>query len=870
MAIDDQLAALLAQNAALFATYEEWSNGQTMLLAGTVDDPASFNSVGGKTGDLGYYPVVNASGQTIYAPCMARLRRIALDGVTDALESSVVSGEGLLHAQGAIGELLRLNVPASTLDDARAGTRNDVALTPQSGKAAVDQGVGGLSALTGFALDRRIRIDAPQTFTDSERSVARGNIGAPAAADLLPIDRRGRRAIDFLTVKKTNITLDIVRYDMTSLKASGGVASEGVPNGAIKDHATGEYQDWALNPLNVYGTNPPANYTAGIPWLQGFFNRDRPWNDRNTRIHVRNLQLWVKLASTQTWENLVIETDPTGAGYVEDFSSNAGIALDQRFEPDGGVSVRMVQGYSFHAYTRERRLIPVGDIAAVYSSFEARLILDDPDGPDDRDQANYVASGGADYWLNLTAGNDQPLANNNAAMMGRMKIVTNDWRPFTSCTLTPAQMTSETVLPPLQPNPVSVLASIQRRALSRSDVYNALDRTTTGGVLDARAGKVLGDATKAVADRVSVVEAVTGGAASRSYYDGVPTVEAAISGKTFFIDASAPIAFPLPATTTGGMRFSVVQMNAAGPIVFAPRAGAVVLGGKTQTGGLFSKYDVLLYRNENGTTAEWLITGSQPLVAAETTPAQPWTPYNYGADRTDLWVDGASAQTITAVDGKASRVIDKASKGRTFYQTNATYRPAIGNPINGKQGLTSTISAPAFMAGVAGTGLTTLTDLFFNGGAFLIATATLGETYSNVPYNAAKIVIWRFSPTGGDIWVNGVRQGGFPDSRIYGFTGMAWAVFNPYSAGQSSLGRVYQATATGPGLLGVAPTSGAPNRSSDMTLYSLGVVNLASITLTGSGDANVELLNGWLADIYGLRSLLPANHPYKTTAPTIA
>ncbi|TCP91895.1 hypothetical protein C8J42_103587 [Sphingomonas sp. PP-CE-1A-559] len=145
MAIDDQLAVLLAQNADLFATYEEWANGQIMLLAGAADDPNSFNEAGGKTGALGYYPVVNVSGQTIYVPCMARLRHIALDGVTDALESSVVSGEGLLHAEGAIGDLLRLNVPASTLDEARAGIRNDVALTPQSGKAAIDQSAASLS-----------------------------------------------------------------------------------------------------------------------------------------------------------------------------------------------------------------------------------------------------------------------------------------------------------------------------------------------------------------------------------------------------------------------------------------------------------------------------------------------------------------------------------------------------------------------------------------------------------------------------------------------------------------------------------------------------------------------------------------------------
>ncbi|MBT2242693.1 tail fiber domain-containing protein [Sphingobium sp. BHU LFT2] len=80
MAAEDQLAGLLARNASLFADYEAWSNGQNMVLAGRSDDPDSFDAAGGKAGPLGYYPVVNASGQTIYVPCMERLREIAEPG----------------------------------------------------------------------------------------------------------------------------------------------------------------------------------------------------------------------------------------------------------------------------------------------------------------------------------------------------------------------------------------------------------------------------------------------------------------------------------------------------------------------------------------------------------------------------------------------------------------------------------------------------------------------------------------------------------------------------------------------------------------------------------------------------------------------
>lgn len=89
--IDNQLAELLGKNADLFAAYENWSNGQVMLLAGTIDDPASFNAEGGKTGALGYYPVVNVSGQTIYVPCIERLRAIA-DSPDKFLDSPALVG----------------------------------------------------------------------------------------------------------------------------------------------------------------------------------------------------------------------------------------------------------------------------------------------------------------------------------------------------------------------------------------------------------------------------------------------------------------------------------------------------------------------------------------------------------------------------------------------------------------------------------------------------------------------------------------------------------------------------------------------------------------------------------------------------------
>ena len=142
MSTDTQLAELLGRNADLFAAYEQWANGQIMLLAGTVDDPNSFDENGGKTGPLGYYPVVNVSGQTIYVPSIARLKALALGGanaavlegliaqvagVTDVIETgNAVIEAGLIAAQEAIAETER-TAAAGNLALTRAAVADEAA-----------------------------------------------------------------------------------------------------------------------------------------------------------------------------------------------------------------------------------------------------------------------------------------------------------------------------------------------------------------------------------------------------------------------------------------------------------------------------------------------------------------------------------------------------------------------------------------------------------------------------------------------------------------------------------------------------------------------------------------------------------------------
>jgi hypothetical protein len=136
MTNEEMLAQLLERNSELFTTYGTWATAQIKLLAGTIDDPDSFNADGGKTGALGYYPVENVSGQTIYVPSLARLQTMAAgggdlsaieavlsatvqakDGAVGAKEEAAALAQGLAGSTALIGTALQPGAPTSKLTE---------------------------------------------------------------------------------------------------------------------------------------------------------------------------------------------------------------------------------------------------------------------------------------------------------------------------------------------------------------------------------------------------------------------------------------------------------------------------------------------------------------------------------------------------------------------------------------------------------------------------------------------------------------------------------------------------------------------------------------------------------------------------------
>lgn len=125
-----------------------------------------------------------------------------------------------------------------------------------------------------------------------------------------------------------------------------------------------------------------------------------------------------------------------GAAYVEDFAGDESIPADIRVEEEG-ISVSPAgKGYNFHFWTPNRSPIDPDDIAGVFSTVEARLVVDNPDLLDDRNQARIILNMGADYWESMTAEWDNWTTNADVGM-GKFKFVTNCWQSFNMHTVTP-------------------------------------------------------------------------------------------------------------------------------------------------------------------------------------------------------------------------------------------------------------------------------------------------------------------------------------------------------------------------------------------------------------------------------------------------
>ena len=200
----------------------------------------------------------------------------------------------------------------------------------------------------------------------------------------------------------------------------------------------GEAWSWVYHPRIGYGNNPPAGWDAFIPWGQVYADTSNTFVE-NVRFELRNLQGWYLSKQDKQWHRWSGPEPIIGANYAEDFADDENIEADIETTADGGITSTLVEGYNFHFFHENRVPIDPADIAGVWTFCEGRLVLADPNGPDNRAAARLLMSVGGDYWESLEAAWDQWTTNGDVGI-GRFKYLTPEWQAFNMHTLTAAQL----------------------------------------------------------------------------------------------------------------------------------------------------------------------------------------------------------------------------------------------------------------------------------------------------------------------------------------------------------------------------------------------------------------------------------------------
>jgi hypothetical protein len=233
--------------------------------------------------------------------------------------------------------------------------------------------------------------------------------------------------------------LDLIINDMT-------LAHEGLPHGVPEEYT------WYKGP-RVGTPQPPAGWTAAVAWGQVY-----EWIEGNpainTRVQIKDMEMYILKKSDALWHLLQESKRVFGEAYVEDYVNNISRPADIRQEADSSISVTCGDGYTFHFWPEQgRTAFPENDVAGCFVTVQARLILDDPQGIDDRDSARYLLNVGGDWWLNLDAEWNQWTTNTDMGI-GRFRFVTSEWTSFNMITLDEQQIRDNP--PPFHQQPTRV------------------------------------------------------------------------------------------------------------------------------------------------------------------------------------------------------------------------------------------------------------------------------------------------------------------------------------------------------------------------------------------------------------------------------
>lgn len=155
----------------------------------------------------------------------------------------------------------------------------------------------------------------------------------------------------------------------------------------------------------------------------------------NTRVQIADLQLWFLLPDGR-WQLDQYRATPTDQMYNIDWSDEH-YTGDFRVEPPenggGGSMLNIGRGewedYNWHGWTTSKP--HPTEYLGFASCCYARKILDDPNGPDDRSQAQLLLALAGDWYRYATTGHTTPVVGNVVDKgFSRLKYPTTEWQLF--------------------------------------------------------------------------------------------------------------------------------------------------------------------------------------------------------------------------------------------------------------------------------------------------------------------------------------------------------------------------------------------------------------------------------------------------------
>jgi hypothetical protein len=235
--------------------------------------------------------------------------------------------------------------------------------------------------------------------------------GAINTADIVVSDMRLRN--DFVLKGYENFT-------------NGWYVGPGV--NAMGNHpAFDEQPEWS-----IFYNNP--NYTgkvarAALPWVVIFDGVNNAAS--NSAVEMRNMLAYVKSRATGKWALL---GGPANVGGTYYGKPNTGLpATDEvvlaRTASSSTIKVPDNSGYFWHGWWGSGRLsINPDDIAAMFVTVQARLVVADPNRADDRARAQIGLQVGADYYL--TTSSIYPESYAPAIGINRTKTINSNWQAY--------------------------------------------------------------------------------------------------------------------------------------------------------------------------------------------------------------------------------------------------------------------------------------------------------------------------------------------------------------------------------------------------------------------------------------------------------